>query len=107
MLELASMSRYVDVEQPRGVGQILRDGKVVVSDVRYRVDVRQKMLDAGHGDEIPGLRNISGALLNAAEAHVTTDLIGVEIELKLEDGRRWPCFIQSSAWNLIGRGDIG
>jgi hypothetical protein len=56
----------------------------------------------GGTSEIPGLKSINGWLVGK----VPFALVGESIELELEDGRRWECFIQSSNGNLVNRGDL-
>lgn len=99
------MDRYVTVEEDRGTGKLLQDGRVVLDRVAYSLKVSQRMIEArtmGGSSEIPGLKSIQGWLSD----DVPYALIGEPVVLVLEDGRRWDCFIQSSSGNLVNRGGL-
>ena len=99
------MDRYVTLEEFSGKGRVWLGGEVVLTEVPYSIRITQRMIEArtmGGGSEIPGLKSINGWIQN----DVPFALIGEPIELELEDGRRWQCFIQSSDGNLINRGEL-
>jgi hypothetical protein len=99
------MDRYVTLEEFSGTGTVWFGGKAVISEVRYAIRITQRMIEArtmGGTSEIPGLKSINGWIQN----DIPFALIGEPIELELEDGRRWQCFIQSSDGNLVNRGGL-
>jgi hypothetical protein len=97
------MDRIVTLEDLSGVGHVHKGTEVVMSDVPYEITVSRRMIDAatmsGPG-EVPGMKRIDGVLV----AEIPSNLVGESIELELEDGRRWKCFIQSRDGNLVSRG---
>lgn len=102
------MGRYVTLERLSGIGQIWRNGEVVLDDVRYEITISQHMIDTSSNAgsrEVPGLKHIEGQLGSPVPFRLFR-LIGEPIELELEDGRRWKCFIQSSFGNLVNSGGI-
>jgi hypothetical protein len=99
------MDRHVTLEEFSGRGKIWNGGVVALANVLYSIRVSQRMIEArtmGGSSEIPGLKSIQGWI----RGNVPFNLIGESIELELEDGRRWECFIQSSNGNLVNRGGI-
>ena len=74
------------VEECNGVGDLLWNGEVV-RQVRYRFSVHQGMLE-GSAMPVPGLRTIDGSIDFDPERD-SADLVGVDLSLKLEDGRHF------------------
>ena len=79
--------------------------EITVQAIGYSIRISQRMIEArsmSGTTEIPGLKSIEGWL----DESPSFELIGKSIELELEDGRRWKCFIQSGDGNLVNRGGI-
>ena len=82
------------VERCAGQGHLIGHDRVV-REVRYDIAVFQGVLE-GSGLPVPGLRTITGALdapgVSAHGADATgsefADLVGADLTLQLEDGRR-------------------
>ena len=94
---------YVPLETLEGKGKIWKGGVLVRSGVGYSIRISQRMIEArtmGGSSEVPGLKSIDGWLTG----DVPFQLIGEPIELEIEDGRRWECFIKSSDGNLLNQG---
>ena len=72
------------IEECVGTGDPLLKSHVLRR-VRYQLKVFQGM--AGNGMPIPALRTIEGSL-DFGDPQASGDLIGAELILKLEDGRR-------------------
>jgi hypothetical protein len=79
---MGSMTRLV--EECTGVGDLVWNGQVV-RQVRYRFNVYQGSLE-GSAMPVPGLRTIDGSI-DFDPARDPADLVGVNLSLKLEDGR--------------------
>jgi hypothetical protein len=74
-----------------GVGRILLNGQVAADGMQYHVAISRKA-EPGDG----GTHHIGGRLLS----RFPVMLIGEDVELELQDGRRWACIIQSSHGSL-------
>ncbi len=90
-----------------GIGRVWHNDKVALVSVGYRIELSQtvhvdQMMD-GSTSRVGGIGHIEGMLLTTATPY---NLIGEPIELELEDGRRWKCFIQSTRGNLMNSGGI-
>ncbi len=72
------------VEETSGTGQLLLKS-LVLQTVRYRIRVLQGMF--GNGMPNPTQRTVEGSLQFEQSAGVA-DLVGANLTLKLEDGRR-------------------
>jgi hypothetical protein len=72
------------VEECAGTGDLLLESQVL-RQVRYQLKVFQVM--AGNGLPIPALRTIEGSL-DFGDPRASSDLVGAELILKLEDGRQ-------------------
>jgi hypothetical protein len=73
--------------------------------VSYAFMITQGWMEArsmSGSPEVKGMGHIEGNLLEP----VPYRLIGEPIELVLQDGRRWHCFIQSTNGNLVNRGGL-
>lgn len=73
------------VEECAGTGTLMRDDDVV-SEVRYQLKVLQETF-AGNGLPVPWLRTVEGSL-DFGGRHAAGDLVGADMTLRLEDGRR-------------------
>lgn len=85
----------------RGQGRLLResDGSVALGDLRYELLVTEP----SHGR----LGSVSGAVTNKHFVELSDLVIaGEPLILELEDGRRWPCWAQSTDGKLAPRGGI-
>jgi hypothetical protein len=78
-----------------GVGRILLNGQVAGDGIQYHVAISRNAEPGGGGT-----RHIGGRLLS----RFPMMLIGEDIELELQDGRRWTCIIQSSHGSLKNAG---
>jgi len=72
------------IEECVGTGDLLLKSQVL-RQVRYQLKVFQGM--AGNGMPIPALRTIAGSL-DFGDPQASNDLVGAELILKLEDGRK-------------------
>jgi hypothetical protein len=72
------------IEECAGTGDLLLKSQVL-RQVRYQLKVFQGM--AGNGMPIPMQRTIEGSL-DFGEPQQSSDLVGAELILKLEDGRK-------------------
>lgn len=104
------VNREVRLESLIGNGRVYHPGgSIPVETVRYRVEVSQTMLgvspgfgSSGAGEEVPGLKTVRGQIVGAVPS--LFNLVGQDIELEFEDGRRWECLLQSTDGNLVNRG---
>jgi hypothetical protein len=97
--------RQKTLETPSGVGKLYKDGEIVARP-RYSLRVTQSVhishpLD-GSISETPGQPEISGHL--QLDHYLAGDLIGAELVLELEDGRRLPIYLRNSAGHILLRG---
>ena len=101
------MDRVRHLETLTGHGRIWHNGEIVVSPVRYWIDCSQTVHElqslGGPRTELPGLGQIEGRLISP----VPFSLYGADIELELQDGRRWKCFIQGTNNRLVNRDGNG
>ena len=74
------------LEELDGRGTVSRDGKVLFSDVPYRITIYQDELPAGR-DVVLGMRRLRGSL--GVDLHQGSELVtsGEPFTLTLEDGR--------------------
>ena len=72
------------VEECSGTGDLLLKSQVL-RQVRYQLKVFQGM--SGNGLPIPSRRTIEGSL-DFGDPQASVDLVGAELILKLEDGRK-------------------
>jgi hypothetical protein len=72
------------IEECAGTGDLLLRSQVL-RQVRYQLRVFQGM--SGNGMPIPALRTIEGSL-DFGGPQASSDLVGAELILKLEDGRK-------------------
>lgn len=88
-----------------GVGRIWSKGEVVVEAVEYTISHSHTQL---HYSTMTGAGSMrgTGAIDGQLHGRFSMKLIGEPVELELEDGRRWKCFIQSSDGNLMNMGGI-
>lgn len=96
------------LESHRGVGNLYSGEKLVLKDVDYEFASWQQMVPAGHGEEIPGLKDAAGRILGV-DNWALIDIMGCDptMVLILKDGRKWPCFLtDSSTGQLRGRGAL-
>jgi hypothetical protein len=101
----STMSQVVTIAHFSGTGRIFRNGELALHPVDYEITISQEMIRVrSHqgDDQLPGLKRLEGTIY----APVPFSLVGEPIELELEDGRRWKCFIQSSRGNLVNMGGI-
>ncbi len=95
------MIRQASLAELTGVGRILLNGQVAADGVQYHVSLSRTM-HAARGGEISGDGHIGGRLLSSFPMM----LIGEDIELELQDGRRWVCRVRSSHGSLKNVGGI-
>jgi hypothetical protein len=91
------------VEQLSGVGAVLRADGSVLGQHRYRLNVWQEMHNAG-GQQIEGLRSIDGVV--KFDGAVGIDLIGEDLTLVLEDGRRLPFLLEDTDGRIAPSGSL-
>jgi hypothetical protein len=72
------------IEECAGTGDLLLRSQVL-RQVRYQLKVFQGL--AGNGMPVPALRSIEGSL-DFGDPQASSDLVGAELILKLEDGRK-------------------
>jgi len=87
------------VEETSGTGELLLKS-LVLRTVRYRIKVFQGMF--GNGLPNPTQRTVEGAIDFAGETDAA-DLVGVNLTLKLEDGRRIGVTIADDAGTILQR----
>src|SRR5262245_4696610 len=95
--EVAKVTDYELDETLDGVGTLTRKGSVIADQVRYHVEVIQEFHDVdahSSSGRIPGMRSAQGTI-DPDKVQIYR-LVGEELELVLEDGRVWPCIVQSS-----------
>ena len=90
----------------RGFGRVWRDGRLVVSLVRYSIARSHRVLTTralGAQSLTPprDTDRIEGQLLSLFPPH----LVGQHVELELEDGRRWKCIVEGGG-TLLNSGGI-
>ena len=73
------------VEESSGAGELLLKS-LVLQQVRYQIKVFQGFFE-GNGLPIPNQRTVEGSV-DFGNANDTADLIGANLTLRLEDGRR-------------------
>ncbi len=73
------------VEECTGTGDLLLSTRVLQR-VRYEIKVFQGMLE-GNGLPVPGRRTIEGSL-DFGDPEASRELVGAELTLQLEDGRK-------------------
>ena len=96
---------YREVDQLIGLGTIINtDDGTEVGQRRYRLTIWQEMLDAGHGEQIPGLLQIEGHV--DLKEHEGFDLVGKNLILKLENGQVLPFFFRESNGRIAARGQL-
>ena len=97
---------YVHDGTESGTGRIRLNGETVLNPGEYVISHSHRMTPApsmqNPGAQIRGLGSINGQISSL----FPMSLIGKPIELELEDGRRWTCFIQSSDGTLVNSGGI-
>jgi hypothetical protein len=103
--------RTITLETLNGRGTLWHGAKAVVENATYNVVVTQRLHDTSSmsgASEVPGLKSVRGRI--SAEGHELFALMATagspELELELQDGRRWPCFLQSIDGTLAPRGGI-
>lgn len=82
----------------RGKGRIFRDGALALDGARYVVHI----ITRAAGPDQPGhapATDLEGVLMSDAPF----ELLRQPIELELEDGRRWHCYLQSTSGDLVDR----
>ena len=96
------------VERLSGTGDVQHEGGAVVGRRRYELVVTREILYAedmaGHSTRIEGLFSIEGSI--AAEGFESYSLVGKPLILRLEDGRRFPFFLQHSNGTIAARGAL-
>ena len=73
------------IEECTGTGELLLSSHVL-RQVRYQIKVFQGMFE-GNGLPIPSQRTIEGSL-DFGDPQASSELVGAELTLKLEDGRK-------------------
>jgi hypothetical protein len=73
------------IEECAGTGDLLLNSHVL-RHVRYQIKVFQGMFE-GNGLPVPGRRTIEGSL-DFDDPQASSDLVGAELTLQLEDGRK-------------------
>jgi hypothetical protein len=99
------VSRRVILETLTGQGTVLLANKRVFEAIPYALEISRTMFEDGDGKERPGLSRIAGSV-DLRGHRVDSTLVGEPIELELEDGRRWQCFLRSNAGDLVNRGGL-
>jgi len=99
------VSRRVILETLKGHGAIFLGRKRIFDALPYTLEVSRTMFDDGDGNERPGLSRIDGSV-GLGGQHVDASLVGEPIELQLEDGRRWQCFLRADTGELANRGGL-
>ena len=90
-----------------GSGRIFNDkGELVLSGVRYEIMLsspdRADTTTLSGRSSVEGYSDLDGRILGSLDPSL--DLNGQDIELELENGRRWACFVNGS--RLVNRGGI-
>ena len=94
------------VERLTGEGPVTREDGTLIGTRGYDLTIYQKMLDAGGGETIPGLRRIEGRLaLEGMEAY-TLVAANQKLLLKLDDGRVFPFFVSNSNGAVAAAGNL-
>lgn len=96
------VTEYKAVEHLVGRGQ-LSDADAQHGEFDYEVTIYEGWLADGRGGRIKGIGLIEGSLLGA-DPNDLFDLLGKDLVLRLEEGRRWRCFLQSSIGRLENAG---
>ena len=92
------------VESPSGTGHLVPKGGGEDVEVRYRLFVYRKMLDAGNGEYIPGMLQIQGEIYKPGDAIFTIQNVGKYFTLSLEDGRRLDFFFRDQDGSIANNG---
>jgi hypothetical protein len=58
----------------------------------------------GTRGEVKGLQHIVGSITLPGHGLLHAELSGPDLELVLQDGRRWLCLLQSTDGTLVNRG---
>ena len=91
------------IERASGEGPVVKDDGSRVSRTRYDLEVWQEMLDAG-SETLPGLREVVGTVdLQGVEMF---GLMGENLVLRLEDGRRFKFFLTDLHGTVAPRGGL-
>jgi hypothetical protein len=99
------MKKVKVLEEPRGKGTILRGDQTLFT-APYRLRVTQdvdvsRMLD-GSTQETELSREVRGFLINV-DPWTVAPLVGENLILLLQDGRRLPMFFKDEKGSLVGR----
>ena len=100
---MPTSTRLELLEELSGVGTVYRESGELVEQMEYRLKLYQEMLSAGT-TEVPGLQQIVGSVPGGDEVF---GLIGEDLILELEDGRRLDFFVQSMDGAIECRGGKG
>ncbi|GMV22450.1 MAG: hypothetical protein AMXMBFR57_23990 [Acidimicrobiia bacterium] len=82
----------------RGKGRIFRDGALALDGARYVVHIITRAVEPDQPGHAPAT-GLEGVLMSDAPF----ELLRQPIELELEDGRRWHCYLQSTSGDLVDR----
>jgi hypothetical protein len=92
------------IEECAGTGDLMLE-RHVLRRVRYRLKVFQGLFE-GNGLPVPGLRTIEGSV-DFGDAPASTDLVGTDLVLQLEDGRRLGIKIADAGGTICQRSHGG
>ena len=87
----------MEIANYSGRGMLLEQDDKPIAPVRYWLTVTESIPS--------GLKDIRGRAEGLPFDQVA-QLLGREITLELDDGRRWDCFVQSTSGNLAPRGGL-
>ena len=97
---------YRELERLDDWGTIARADGSEVGRRRYHLVIRQRMIDAGDGTQIPGLLQIDGSVDLEGMEGIELVMAGDELTLRLSDGRSLPFFFSNSDGRIAPRGRL-
>jgi hypothetical protein len=89
-----------------GTGNVWRDAEIIIRSVQYSV---QKGREASEGPgHLRGPSTVYGPTMLRGRIFVSDgpSYVGIDVELELENGDRWPCRIVTGDGELVSRGKI-
>lgn len=97
---------YEHLETLEGEGRVWRHGELLLEPARYLIHISRRVITTqtmNSGESrIPGRKRMEGRLF----APIPHSLMDGDIELELEDGRRWKCALSSDDGSLVNRGGL-
>lgn len=97
---------YREVERPNGIGILKKSDGTAIGERRYDLVVYQQMHDAGHGEQIPGMKQIEGRIHLEEGEGFDFVIHNAELILELKDGRSLPFFFTNNNGKIAARGAL-